>query len=214
MQLDIATYIKPAWWTLAWGWIAFMPYEPNYTTPPFIPLTQTLRRPCRNPGSGRYQMPDYLINCWSQLELELTTATCLLQAHFDIPAIRPLYPFAFGYKKSHSHEGAAMKAIHKSKEWFAVWTALFSYMIAMGETKENEVHDYLHLSKKEWLDYLLEQGFQITWLESVINSMVFNFGPEIYTIWSFHPLIDSTLTPAFCEMVLRLQYTSLVPLGA
>ncbi len=93
MQLDIATYIKPAWWTLAWGWIAFMPYEPNYTTPPFIPLTQTLRRPCRNPGSGRYQMPDYLINCWSQLELELTTATCLLQAHFDIPAIRPLYPF-------------------------------------------------------------------------------------------------------------------------
>ena len=36
MQLDITTYIKPRWWTLAWGWIAFMPHEPNYCTVPTI----------------------------------------------------------------------------------------------------------------------------------------------------------------------------------
>ncbi len=45
-------------------------------------------------------------------------------------------------------------------------------MIAMSEGKENEVHDYSHLSKKGWADYLFEQGFQITWLESVMDSMV------------------------------------------
>lgn len=97
-------------------------------------------------------MPQYLMNCWSQLEVELTVATYLLQVHYDVPAIRPLYPLAFGYKKSHSYEGAAMKAICKSKEWFSVWMGLFSYLIAMAETKQNEVHNYSYLLKKGWAD--------------------------------------------------------------
>ncbi len=95
-----------------------MPHETDYSKPPFVPLMQIPRRPCRNPDSGQFEMPNYLIDCWSQLEADLTAATCLLQVHYNITAIRPLYPLAFGYKKSHSREGAAMKAIQKSKEWF------------------------------------------------------------------------------------------------
>ncbi len=171
---------------------------------------QIPRRPCRHPDNGRYEMPDYLVNCWSQLEQDLTVATCLLQVHYDTPAIRPLYPFAFGYKKSHSHEDAAMKAIHKSKEWFAVWTALFSYMIAMSEVKENEVHDYSHLSKKGWADYLYEQGFQITWLESVMDSMVFDFGADLIRSGAFiHLSNQSSLQPPvnwFCTYNVPVWY--------
>ncbi len=50
-----------------------------------IPLTQIPRHPCRHPDNGRYEMPDYLVNCWSQLERDLTMATCLLQVHYDTP---------------------------------------------------------------------------------------------------------------------------------
>ena len=103
-----------------------------------------------------------------------------------------------------------MKAIHKSKEWFAVWTGLFSYMIAMAETKENEVHDYSYLSKKGWADYLLEQGSQITWLESVINSMLFNFSADFERSGAFtHLSTQSSLQPSakwFCDYNVPVWY--------
>ncbi|KJA14962.1 hypothetical protein HYPSUDRAFT_121599, partial [Hypholoma sublateritium FD-334 SS-4] len=133
MLLDVANYINPRWWSQTWGWIAFMPHEPDYQTPPFTPLMQMPRR---------------------------------LRLHYNIPAVRPLYPLGFGYKRSHLHEGVAMRSMRKAREWFSVWSALFSYMIAMAETKENELHDYAHLSKKGWADYLLERGAELTWLES------------------------------------------------
>ncbi|KJA26032.1 hypothetical protein HYPSUDRAFT_107106, partial [Hypholoma sublateritium FD-334 SS-4] len=124
MQLDVTSYLSPRWWTRSWGWIAFLPHEPDYINPPFDPLFQTPRRP----------------------------------PHYDAPAIRPIYPSGFGYKKKHPHESAAMKSIHKARDWFSVWMGLLSFLIAMAETKEHELRDYPHLSKKGWADYLLEQA--------------------------------------------------------
>ncbi|KJA23416.1 hypothetical protein HYPSUDRAFT_111787, partial [Hypholoma sublateritium FD-334 SS-4] len=113
------------------------------------------------------------------LELDLTMAAFLLQGHYDAPAIRPMYPAGFGYKKSYPRENAIMKSIHKARDWFSVWMGLLSFLIAMAETKEHELHDYAHLSKKGWADYLLEQGAERTWLESLINSQVFRFEPGV-----------------------------------
>ena len=93
MQLDTANYIKPRWWTPTWGWIAFMPHEPDYNTPPFIPLTQVPRHPRQHPDNGRYEMPRYLIECWSQLEVELTVATCLLQGSLQCTCHKAAVPF-------------------------------------------------------------------------------------------------------------------------
>ncbi len=70
-----------------------MPHEPNYNTPPFTSLLQVPRRLSRQPASGRYQMPDYLMNCWSLLEVDLTAATCLLQVHYDAPCHKAAVPF-------------------------------------------------------------------------------------------------------------------------
>ena len=47
-------------------------------------------------------------------------ATYLLQEHYDVMAIRFLYPLTFGYKKSNSSEDAAMRSIHKLGESFSV----------------------------------------------------------------------------------------------
>ncbi|KJA21103.1 hypothetical protein HYPSUDRAFT_114000, partial [Hypholoma sublateritium FD-334 SS-4] len=77
MQLDIADYLNPRWWTREWGWMAFMPHD-----------------------------------------LDLTMATYLLQGHYDTPAIRPMYPAGFGYKKSNPRENVIMKSIHKARDWF------------------------------------------------------------------------------------------------
>ena len=185
MDLDITTYIQPQWWSQSWGWIAFMLHEPDYQAPPFSSLMIIPRRLRRLPGTGKYEMPSHLVDCWSKLEADLTMATYLLQVYYGVPAIRPVYPLGFGYKHSHLHEGAGMRAIYKSQKWFSVWLALFSFLIAMAETKENELHDYEHLSKKEWADYLLSKGAEITWLESVINSAVFRFDAEVIRSGTF-----------------------------
>ncbi len=90
-------------------------------------------------------------------------------------------------------KSAAMKAIYKSKEWFSVWSGLFSFMIAMAETKQDE---YSHFSKKGWADYLLGQGAQITWLKSVMNSMVLNFSADVIRSGVFvHLSAQSPLHP-------------------
>ena len=179
MELDVANYMNPQWWSAPWGWMAFMPHEPDYKTPPFSELMKTPRCPRRIPESGWYEMPSYLRDSWSKLELNLTMATHLLQDYYNVAVIRPLYPLGFGYKKAHSREGAAMRSIHKSKEWFTIWLGLFSYLIATAEAKENELHDYEHLSKKGWADFLVEKGAERTWVESVINSGVFRFDADI-----------------------------------
>ncbi len=73
-----------------------------------------------------------------------------------------------------------------------------------------KVHDYSHLSKKEWFDYLLEQGSQITWLESVINSMVFNFSADFMRSGTFiHLSTQRSLQPPvkwFCDYHIPVWY--------
>ena len=162
MELDIANYMNPRWWSAPWGWMAFIAHDTDYQTPPFSDLMKIPRRPRRIPETGWYEMPSSLKHCWSKLELNLTMATYLLQDYYNAGAIRPLYPLGFGYKKVHSREDAAMRSIFKSKEWFSVWLGLFSYLIATAEGKENELHDYEHLSKKGWADFLVEKGAERT----------------------------------------------------
>ncbi len=194
MDLDIAAYIKPQWWSQSWGWIAFMLHDPDYQDPPLTPLMMIPRRLRRLPGTGRYETPSYLVDSWSKLESDLTLATSLLQVYYGVAAIRPLYPLGFGYKHSHLREGAGMRSIHKSQKWFAVWLALFSFLIAMAETKENEVHDYEHLSKKGWADYLFSKGAEITWLDSIMNSAVFRFDAKAIRSGTFLHLSAQSLS--------------------
>ena len=156
-----------------------MLHEPDYLNPLFEPLLQMPRHSRRLLDSAKYAMPANLADQWSKLESDLSMATYLLQAHYDAPAIRPMYPSGFGYKKSHFHESAAMKSIRKAKDWFSVWLALLSFLIAMAETKEHELRDYPHLSKGGWADYLLEHGAERTWVECVINSVVFRFQSSV-----------------------------------
>ncbi|KJA28283.1 hypothetical protein HYPSUDRAFT_197188 [Hypholoma sublateritium FD-334 SS-4] len=136
--------------------------------------------------------------------------THLLQVHYDTPAIRPMYPSGFGYKKSHPGESAAMKAIHKARNWFCVWMGLLSFLIAMAETKEHELRDYPHLSKKGWADYLLEKGAERTWIESLINSEVSCFRPNVVRSGTFlHLIAQDSFQPSvewFCKYHVPVWY--------
>ncbi len=88
-------------------------------------------------------------------------------------------PWGFGYNKSRKRPAAVMRSIHKSRDWFLVWIALLSYLIACAESTEAELEPYTFLAKKNWAEYLMEQGVDRTVLDALISSFAFQFDLSI-----------------------------------
>ena len=133
---------------------------------------------CFSNGS-RYLMPSSVAASWEQLDQELSFVTHLLQLHYGAPALRPMNPRGFGFSKSRSHPNAVMRSIYKSRDWFCVWIALLSYLIACAETVESDLEPYPSLAKKHWATYLLEQGVEWTFLDALLTSFAFCFSPKV-----------------------------------
>ena len=185
MDLDIRKYMRPQWWTRPWGWISFLLLEPDCRSPPFDPLTHIPRRPMRLPEGAGYAMPSDLADSWSNLDNMLNVITYFLQSHYEAPAIRPMSPWAFGYNKVFPREAMMMRAITKSWEWFSVWLALLSFLIAKAEEKEDELEFYPRLAKRNWAEFLLSEGMERTLLESLVSSIAFRFDPKLTRTGTF-----------------------------
>ncbi|KJA16736.1 hypothetical protein HYPSUDRAFT_147368 [Hypholoma sublateritium FD-334 SS-4] len=177
--LDASDYLQPRWWCRPWGWISFFPTEPHFQDPPFTCLLAAPRRANHiyNKGTG-YAMPRGIMCEWLELDKNLTEATALLQTYYQIAAVRPISPWGFGYHKSHRDRRHMLISISKGREWFSVWMALFSFTIARAQTVERELSPYPHLAKDDWITYLLKNGFEKTWVDSVMRSVVWTFSQE------------------------------------
>ncbi len=95
-------------------------------------------------------MPERIMCEWLELDKNLTEATALLQAYYQIGAVRPLSPWGFGYPKWHKDRRHMLISINKAGDWFSVWIALLSFVIARAETIERELAPYPHLAKDNW----------------------------------------------------------------
>src|ERR1700678_1531558 len=82
-ELDIAEYAVPRWWSLAFGWIAFLPLHPSFTGPIFEKLIM--------PGNHlrdfdeetqRYSMSPGLRNKWLQVDQDLLDAIQIICSHY------------------------------------------------------------------------------------------------------------------------------------
>ncbi len=172
-------YREPRWWTRPWGWISFFPHEPDFSHPPFHSLLYVPHRLHRFSNDSRYSMPPNVAASWEQLDRDISFVTHLLQLHYGAAALRPMNPRGFGYSKPRSHLKAVMRSIFKSRDWFCVWIALLSYLIACAETVENDLEPYPFLAKKHWALYLLEKGVERTFLDALLTSFAFCFSPKI-----------------------------------
>ncbi len=178
MDLDISNYMQPRWWNRSWGWISFFPHNPDYQQPPFDVLLLNLRRYLHLPDNSGYSMPDAIADSWFMLDSDISAITSLLQVYYDLPAMRPMNPRAFGFHNRFRHQWMVATVINKSKDWFSVWVALLSYLIAKAESKEYELQSFPGLAKKSWYNYLLEKGVERTWLDSLASSVTCRFHPD------------------------------------
>ncbi|KAH9475226.1 hypothetical protein JR316_0012337 [Psilocybe cubensis] len=86
------------------------------------------------------------------------------------PIVKPVLPFSFGYKKTHSSRSKALFAIEQSRNWFVVWMALLAYLVAQARGKPEQDTEQTDL-----LSYLASKGCNTAWLEAFSLSGVFDF---------------------------------------
>jgi hypothetical protein len=173
-DLDIADYRLPYWWCLTFGWISFFPLLPYMYGPLFeilaIPPDHTF---VFHKDTQSYSMPEIPMKHWRRLEDDLTNAVYMIRSRYHLTLMYPLGPSIFGYTKKHSRPGGLHMAMRKTRDWFVVWMALLSYVIAQGESLALQ-HPNSNSEGKEWYHILLEH-FDPQWLEALQSSVVCSF---------------------------------------
>ncbi|CAA7270753.1 unnamed protein product [Cyclocybe aegerita] len=125
-SLNAQDYQSPRWWSLRWGWTAFIPRSLPFFGPLFGFLAHTPHvYPVKEPEEG-YKLPVWVIEEMERLEEDLACAICYLCAQLRMAIIKPVLPFAFGYKKLHKTATAALHSFEKARDWYIIWMGMFS----------------------------------------------------------------------------------------
>ncbi|KAH9477325.1 hypothetical protein JR316_0009530 [Psilocybe cubensis] len=132
-------------------------YSPNYVDPP------------------QYSMRIEKIRQWSSLEQDLSRMSHYLSTLTKCNVLKPVGPWAFGYSKRHTSRANAIHALERSRDWFALWMGLLSYLITVAETRGKELQEYPGLSSSTWVEYLLEKHCKEAWLESFLCSEICDY---------------------------------------
>ncbi len=155
-------------------------------------------------------MPETIADSWLTLDRDITAIASLLQVYFNIPAIKPMNPRAFGFHNFFRHQWMVASVVKKSRDWFSVWVSLLSFLIARAEYLESELRMYPHLAKRNWRDYLLEKGVEMTWLDSLVSSVACSFHPDTTRTGIFLRLpAEDTFQPSvewFCQYGVPVWY--------
>jgi len=177
-ELDVAKYAAPRWWTMAFGWISFFPLTPSLCGPIFEKLFMPrTHHYVFDEELGKYFMPSDLLEKWLRVDSDLSDAIYLIRHRYPIPFLYPINTFNFGYSKGHIRSGALHMALRKGQDWFIVWMALLSYVIAGAEYIYSSVKYSAILSKPSWYDILLEH-FDARWIDALYASTVCSFSPQ------------------------------------
>ncbi|KDR79830.1 hypothetical protein GALMADRAFT_1360533 [Galerina marginata CBS 339.88] len=179
---SLTDYQSPRWWSIPFGWVAFVPRIPDFTGPI---LGRMNRLPHRHElhyeEDTGYSMPSQILQDWLYLERDIVRAVELLIVHTKWTPLLPAFPTVFGYRHPHKSWRTALKAFDRSRNWFVMWIAVLSYLIAVAETETSARKNYPLIALTDWYSYLVQTGCSETWLEGfTMSSMVcdFNFWVE------------------------------------
>src|SRR5277367_2504026 len=208
-ELDIASYANPRWWSLPFGWIAFFPLRPSFSGPIFEKLIMPGPYHSFDEELNGYAMPLGLCNKWLQVDSDLADAVHIVRCHYHPAFIYPLQPSGFGFSRTHRRSGALHMSLRKSRDWFVVWMALLSFVIAHAEDIYPKVKDSASLAKTHWHDLLL-QHFNPQWLDALLASTVCSFSSDTPRAGVFLdlPVWDSNRPPPefFCQFNVPVWY--------
>ncbi|KAF9470812.1 hypothetical protein BDN70DRAFT_901821, partial [Pholiota conissans] len=113
-QLDVSMFKQPVWWSDVYGWQAFIPLAPSYTSSPFEPFCWMPRIVEVKSSHHReilYEMEGAESHRWRERENLLVTAAEQIRIWYKISGNMPPRPSHFNYESAHKSYAVAKKMI-------------------------------------------------------------------------------------------------------
>lgn len=179
-------FLRPLWFANRTGFLSFLTVRPVNTSYPF---DQLARLPTIHFIDGQYCLDPEAVEAWQRLEKNLIWATAALRNHLQLSVYvdRPFSPWALGYTLPSPSLQTMRARAQRSREWFQIWMSLLSYFIARMGPSDDEV--------PSWYKVLRANGFDESWLNSIMFSDVVNFTPTVHRVGTFLDLDDSNAPP-------------------
>ena len=165
-DLDPSTYCNPQWWSLAFGWISFLQTSELQFTNALFSRLKFSKTQLLVPNIG-YVMSPWEREEWLRLDNQLYKACGILERHYGLAALAPVNPWSMGYLRPHDRYGTLMVSLKKSRDWFPVWMAVLSFLIAGSETVERhfsqfpierQLSQFPSRSQLHWKELLVLKG--------------------------------------------------------
>ncbi|TFK60033.1 hypothetical protein BDN72DRAFT_905316 [Pluteus cervinus] len=184
-----AAYHYPFWWTCPWGWLAFVPLNPDFASFPFDSLP-AIPQYLPKSEAGYYYLPQDLVVQWKYLEGILYHGTSTMNQQIQAPLVRPFAPSAYGYEKTFKSPRAARRAMFKAAEWFSIWGAIFSYLVAHGQDKAVATAHLKYTKVPFWYDILSSHHYDGGWLRGIQTHQMCKFDDTVERAGCFIKLLS------------------------
>ena len=163
---------QPRWWTSPFGFLGFLPLQPLFEG---YPLDRLAHIPALERSPDGYHLHPPLAQSWHRLEQMLAFAATVLTRRYEVPLLRPFYPCAWGYRNAYKNGHLARQHAVLSRDWFVVWMAALSYLIAMGEYQAAGSDGDI----PGWFSALVEVKCEQTWVAGIATSIVATFSRSV-----------------------------------
>ncbi len=181
-DLDPSTYCNPQWWSRAFGWISFFQTSESQFANALFSRLKFSKTQLVVTDIG-YVMSPWEREEWLRLDNQLCKACEILQLHYGLAAVTPVHPWSMGYLRPHDRYGTLMVSLRKSREWFPVWMAVLSFLIAGSQTVERQLSEFSSRSRLHWKELLVAEGviygIDQRWIDLLSQSTVASFSDSI-----------------------------------
>jgi hypothetical protein len=162
----------PAWWTTAYGFLSFVPLLPSFSGAAFGCLRDfsSAIEEKWYPDYEEYALEAGKATQWLELETGLIQIRGKLRQKFLVgAALNPIPPSLLGFRDKFRTRRSAISRVTQSRDWFVIWMALVSFIIAHIEFLE------INHAIPDWFQYLVDVGVSQSWLNGLYQSGLCNF---------------------------------------
>jgi len=187
---DVEEFHEPLWFSPETAHISFLLLKPVFAGYPFQLLFTIPYESYSRFLSGCYSMDLNQTIKWTWVEQELQWIIRQLAAHYKVPekesklVIKKALagPTIFDTAREFS------VSIHRAKNWFSMYMAMVSFLIAVGLSHRNESFDDQGKAP-DWYTHLLDQKWKEFYVSAIHLSMGI-FGPHVHRAGVFLKLIQ------------------------
>jgi hypothetical protein len=179
---------QPLWWSEVTAYLAFLPLYPEECGEPFGELLNVPRYYKR--FKEGYRLDPAIVVKWKKLQWFLERIAHLLSVPSHAPTPRKIINTALsclGYCKD-LHD--LRRDVRRSRDWFSVWMAHVSYMIALAISVDPPEPDTV----PKWCHYLLRSEFaQAGWDQAYIAGVrqsMGNYSPSVLRAGIFLQIVS------------------------